>query len=509
MKKRWTRLISSVLVFLVAFCATPICAQGKAADEEVEAEINIEQAVETQEGAVRGKILLDNGEMVASGIIVIGEDGSRHREITNSLGGYNLKLAPGKYKLIFTHGPEYSTVEKEVTVESYKTLYLQDVRLVQLTDLYAKGWVAGDLHMHTYYSDGANSVDEQLYSNISQGLYFGFLTDHNSARGLSEWVQGNRIMANRSEDGTERLFNALEGVEVTTEFGHYQSLGVGLTFDTYEVLLKDAERSKTGEELDQIIKDKIVYIADTIRREGGVPQINHPYSSNTMGFNYWEIADHFDTIEIWNGVFVPGDGRYESDNPSQQEQNYRSKIKWFELLNEVRNGGKFFAATGGTDNHEIASAYTPSMEVENIENMEQYNEVYSKNGKYSGVPTTYVFCPNGVNQQNILEALRNGHSFISNGVSVLANINGASYGDVVQLDGKAVELNVDVFCRDGLEKLRIVKNGQVLTEVELDEQTQSYTNTIELKDIEPKDWIVIEAFGTETRYAITNPIFFK
>lgn len=513
MKKKWLQIISIVLALVIVGGASFFLGGISRKTEESAPETVVETAVVPEEeastGTIRGKVLLDNGEMVASGVIIENQNGEKIRETTNTLGGYDLQLDPGKYKLTFTHGPEYSTVDKEVTVESFKIVYMQDVRLVELTDLYSQGWVPGDLHMHSYYSDGANSAESQLYSNISQGLYFAFLTDHNSARGLSEWTQGNKVMVNRDEDGNERMFHALEGVEVTTEFGHFQSLGVGLTFDTYEVLLRDIERSKTGEERDQIIKDKITYIADTIRHEGGVPQINHPFSASTMGFNYWDIADHFDTIEIWNGVFVPGDGRHEPEKSSQQGQNYRAKLKWFELLNEVKNGGKFFAATGGTDNHNNGGPYTPSMDVDKIENMEQYQEVYARNGKYSGVPTTYVHCPDGVSRESILDGLRNGHSFISNGVSVLADVDGASYGDTATLTDKPVKLNVNLFSREGLEKLRIVKNGETMLEIPLDGSQQSYEDTIELEAIKADDWIVLEAFGTESRYAITNPIFFK
>lgn len=460
-----------------------------------------------QPGMIRGKVLLDNGAMVTSGIIVEDQQGNTYRTTTNALGGYNLRLAPGNYLLHFTRGTEYSIVSKEVTVESYKINYLQDVRLVQLFDCFSRGWAAGDLHQHTFYSDGSDGVYEQLLSNISVGQHFGFLSDHNSARGLAEWMQGNYMVTNIDISGQAHLFNAYDAVEVTTEFGHYQSLGTGLTFDTYEVLLRDIERSMTGEEKDNMIKEKIIYIAETIRREGGIPQINHPYSSNTLGFKYWEIAGYFDTIEIWNGVFPPGDGRYEPKNESEQGQNYRSKIKWYQLLNTIKDGGKFLAATGGTDNHDSASPYKNSQEITDITSVKDYGQLYEKSGKYSGVPTTYVNIRGELNQENILSGLQNGHSFISNGVVVLADIEGATYGDTVILNGNRISLNIEAFCRDGLEGIHIVKNGKVTKEIPLDEAS-NYQDAVEL-EMQSGDWIVLEVFGKGCFYAITNPIFFQ
>ncbi len=460
-------------------------------------------------GYVRGKVLTDSGEMVTSGIIVMDEAGNTYRTTTNPLSGYNLKLKPGKYTLIFTRGFEYSVVQKEVEVENYKKYDIQDVRLVHLYDTYAMGWYGGDIHQHTMYSDGADTVHELLMGNISSGLYWGFLSDHNSAMGLSQWLQGNRIVANIDSKGNNRYFDASEAVEVTTEFGHYQSIGVGMIFDTYEVQLRDSERARSKEERDELTKERIIYIAETIRRNGGVPQINHPFSSNTMGFNYWEIADYFDTIEIWNGVFVPGDGRYEAQENTGWEQNYRSKLKWFELLNEVKNGGKFFAATGGTDNHSSVSPYTYSekSEISDITNMEQYKEAYSKNGLYNGVPTTYLHIDGEVDSESIKEAIRNGNSFISNGPILIADAGGKSYGETVSLQSDSTKLNINAFARDGLVSIRIVKNGEVLQTIDVNDT--EYQDTVTLTGLKNGDWIVLEGLGTSTYYCISNPIFFQ
>lgn len=453
-------------------------------------------------GYVRGKVLTDTGAMVAAGIILEDEQGNTYRTLTNGQAGYNLKLAPGTYNLYFTRGAEYSVVRKTITVESYKMYYLQDVRLVQLFDSYALGWVAGDLHQHTFYSDGVNPVENVMLSNISTGLYYGFLSDHNTALGLSEWMQTSNMVANVDQNGVKRYFNPFEAVEVTTEYGHYQSIGYGLTFDQYEVTLREIERVKRGEEKDNIIKDRIVYIAEEIKRAGGVAQINHPYSTSTMGFNYWEVANHFDTIELWNGVYVPGDGRYETSSLSYS-QNYRTKLKWFELLNEMKNGGKFFAATGGTDNHDISSPYKNKGDIV-VNNINDYEKLYQKYGKYSGQPTTYVKIDGDITLEKTLEAIRNGHSFVTNGPVVIADIDGKIYGETVEL-AKATKININIFNREGLEGIRVIKNGVVLQTINLTGTV--YTNSIDLTGLQSGDWILLEVLGKDIFYAITNPIF--
>lgn len=460
-------------------------------------------------GVVRGVVLTDNGSMSNAGIIIENENGERKRINCNFLSGYYIKLNPGNYKFIFTRGFEFSEVVVDVVVESYRIITLPTVRLTQLFDSYAKGWVMGDLHQHTTYSDGSNNVEDVFLSNVNNGLYYGFLSDHNSGDGLSQWTNGKEFVAFTDKDDNNRVFNPYEANEVTTEFGHFQSLGVGMTFDYYEVVLRDYERGQAKDIKDNIIREKIKYLANEIKRAGGVAQINHPYSLSTMGFNYWELINWFDTVEIWNGYFVPGDGRYEGEH---KEQNYKSKMRWYETLNLVKDGGKFLAATGGSDNHEIESMIkVDSTKIyTQINDINDYQNLLELNGKYSGMPATYIHVPDaknsGLTLEQTLTAIKQGNSFISNGVVLLADINGNSYGETATIssNGKAM-LNIEAFCRDGLEKIRIVKNGNVIKEIDVNDSL--YNNQIEISGLIQGDWIILEGMGAGVNYAITNPIF--
>jgi len=201
-----------------------------------------EKVVELKPGKVRGKVLSGNGDMLVAGIIVIDEENNAYRTSTNAYGGYYLELQPGHYTLIFEKGLEFSTKTVEVDVESLKTYYQQDVRLSALYDAYAEGWVAGDAHEHSNYSDGADSITDLAVQDASAGLYWGFLTDHNSSRGVPEWRE-TAVNVLTDENGQDRLFVGFAGSEITTEFGHFNSLGTGMTFDKYEIGFTEAERA--------------------------------------------------------------------------------------------------------------------------------------------------------------------------------------------------------------------------------------------------------------------------
>ena len=464
-------------------------------------------------GIVRGKVTDDNSQLLVCSILIEGEDGATYRQTTNAMGGYSLNLEPGTWKLTFTKGNEFTTVTRTVEVESLKTYYQQDVRLTAVSDAYAEGWLAGDCHQHTYYSDGVDSVMSSALGNAALGLYWGFLTDHNTSRGVPEW---NEVLVNvRTVDGQDRLFCGFDGVEVTTEFGHYNSLGSGLTLDTYDIKLTEFERASSDKLL--YARDKIRYIADCIKRVGGLAQMNHPYSSTTMGMANWiaqddyETFDLFDTIEIWNGYFLPPDGIYTTENA--MNQNYSAKLMWFRLLNAMKDGHPFHAATGGTDNHDTTAPVSASSHEKYTsklpENLEEYYNYWVCTAKYNGMPTTYIhLSAEDLTMENVQQCLKEGRSFITDGPIVICDIDGKSYGETVAAQpGETLVLNTHITNRDGISQIRVVINGETVETICPDENTAEYNQPISLtRDWETNDWIVVEVLGPITQYAITNPI---
>jgi len=464
-------------------------------------------------GIVRGKVTDTNSNMIPAVILVEAADGSAYRAFTNAMGGYAISLEPGEYTLTFSKGHEYATVTRTIEVESLKTYYQQDVRLQPLYDSYAKGWIAGDCHQHTFYSDGVDAVEKVMLGNAANGVYFGFLTDHNTSRGVPEY-NGAALFPVRTENGVHRYFKGMDGVEVTAEFGHYNALGSGLTLETYDLKFTEAERNSA--EKMQIVRDKIKYIADCITRVGSVAQMNHPYSTTTMGMANWidsndyEVFDMYDTMEIWNGYFCPLDGALFTTENSMN-QNYSAKLLWYKLLNAMKEGHAFHAATGGTDNHDVsgaASAKARAKIAENPADLQSYYDTWVASAKYNGMPATYTyFGDKELTMENAMAAVKAGHSFVTSGPIVLCDIKGKIYGEKVEAaSGEALTLNCDIWNRDGLKEIRIVVNGEIIQTIPA--AGESFKESVTLtREWASNDWVVVEVLGTDCcQYAFTNPI---
>lgn len=436
---------------------------------------------------IRGRVLTGSGDMITAGIIITHPNGDKERVNTNVLSGYELLLYEGEYTLTFMRGMEYSQVSKTISVENYKTYYMDDVRLNQVYDGASKGWYIGDLHQHTTFSDGKQNVEDVLISNISNGLYYGFLSDHNTASGLAEWVQGNRLVANFDAQGNPINFVAMRAVEVTTDYGHFQSLGVGNVLEQADI------NPLKGD----VPVDEILTIAEEITRSGAIATINHPFATSVLGFNFWEITEAFDAIEIWNGLYE-----------TNKKENYNAKMKWFELLESHRNGEiKFLPATAGSDNHDIRGYYTAAFANRSSEEG-IWKDNYLSRGRYSGSPATSVYVEGELTREKIMNAILNGNSYLTNGPRIIATIDGYIYGETVSLNSRnSIEITIDLFSRDQVETIKIYQNGIVIEEINVSDTYDGYYDVFTVSNVAVGDWFVFEVNGENTSYAITNPIF--
>lgn len=169
------------------------------------------------------------------------------------------------------------------------------------------GWLRGDLHCHTRYSDGDSWPIEMLAAGARAGLDFLGVTDHNNVAHQADYGPGG--------NGYPIV---LPGVEVTTYGGHWNAWG---TDRWWEFRMPEAAA----------VEEAMAAAAEA----GAFVSINHPKPFGPT----WEYDDvhSMHAIEVWNGPWA--------------RLNAHALRAWETRL----RAGQRLIAVGGSDTHHLRS----------------------------------------------------------------------------------------------------------------------------------------------------------
>lgn len=132
----------------------------------------------------------------------------------------------------------------------------------------------GNIHIHSTYSDGSDSIKQIAAHAERAGLSYIIITDHETLAGIAE-------------EGLHSNVVTLVGVEINRPHSHY--LAFGLT----ETPVPDPENPQT--------------VIDAVRSAGGLGFIAHPFEKGSRfiekgkayPWRYWPVFG-FTGMEIWN-----------------------------------------------------------------------------------------------------------------------------------------------------------------------------------------------------------------
>jgi hypothetical protein len=194
------------------------------------------------------------------------------------------------------------------------------------------GWLRGDLHCHTLFSDGDSWPVEMLEAGSAAGLDFLGVTDHNNVAHHAAYGAGGR--------GGEPL--VIPGVEVTTYGGHWNAWGTDRWWEFREPETAAVERTMRA-----------------AMQSGAVVSICHPKPFGPP----WEYTNDggFHAVEVWNGPWP--------------QLNAASLARWDALLGR----GIRCVAVGGSDTHYLHRRDAAPRHADSI-----------------GTPTTWVEAPRAV-----------------------------------------------------------------------------------------------------------------
>lgn len=194
------------------------------------------------------------------------------------------------------------------------------------------GWLPGDPHVHTNWSDGNASIWSQAAAAAGGGLRWIGLTDHSD--GIGEDWHGF-VSAVREVEGRIGRLILLPGAEITSvDSPGGQPIG--------DLLLHGWPTDGDGPPANRVYDSADVLAMS--KRVGAASVIAHPFGGGApfggaIRWTAWNTAG-FSAMELLS---------------NEHRASLETRRKWFELLNDGLDlalaGRGFVAATGGTDSH--------------------------------------------------------------------------------------------------------------------------------------------------------------
>jgi hypothetical protein len=405
-------------------------------------------------------------------------------------------IAPGRYRVLATRGPEFEVRELRVEIAAGQTARLA---IPPLERAFANpGWIAADLHVHAAPSDdSAVPLELRLASYVAQGARVLVATDHDHVTDyaplIERWGLGREIV---SVTGVE-VTSSVKSADVPFTMGHANAFPIPYQPDAY----RKGAPVHEGRRLRDVLGE--------IRAPEGerVVQLNHPRPERTPSpnqfFTHLGVAgEPFDPelpLGAWpNRVLIEPDPESERrdldfdaiellNGPSLER--YRAvREDWFALLRQ----GERLTGTANSDSHLL-------LEV-------------------AAVPRTYVRMLDdlgrGFDQDRFVRALQRGWSFGSTGPMLLAEVGDTGQGGT--FPGNEAPLRIEVRAAPWVPvaELRVFTNGELVVtralegpvrlEIPMRFERDCFV-TVEVEG--PPGGLYAELLPGFTPFAFSNPIF--
>lgn len=268
----------------------------------------------------------------------------------------SVELPPGRYRVLATRGPEFELARTRIDLAAGTVAGLEIDPPVRVLE--HPGWLSGDLHVHTEWSDDSNfPVERQLAAFVAEDADVIVSTEHDRVADFGPLIQRLGL--------TGRLAS-LVGTEVTSSAHTPEAPLTAGHANVFPVAWRpDASRGgalrSEGRRLREVI-------AEARSRPGNpIVQLNHPRASRpgVRDLNYFthlsvagEPFRREDPLSSWpNRVLLepaPGSGLRDLDfdlielwNGGSMTQYRAVRADWYSLLLQ----GEFRPAVANSDSH--------------------------------------------------------------------------------------------------------------------------------------------------------------
>ncbi len=327
----------------------------------------------------------------------------------------SVALAPGRYRIYATRGPEFDVHETELTLTAgeRQTLALDEPERGFKTP----GWIGADLHVHSALSmDSALPLPEQLAAFAANGGEVVVNTEHDrlyDARPeIARLGLGDRIV---SVVGVE-VTGTFHGGETPHTIGHANAFPLRYEPDAY----------RGGAPVSEGRRLRALY-AELRGRGDPFVQINHPRMRTPD-----EVGDgaYFSHLGLVGRPFDPTRPLAHERNRVLLEEDPTTGLRDLDFAGfEIANGKRL-------DRYRLARADWLSMLLQGKRSVATANSDSHSAGEIPALPRNYVEVPDdsiaGFDQATFLAALRAGKSFGTTGPLLFVDLAGVHPGGTLQ-----------------------------------------------------------------------------
>jgi len=315
----------------------------------------------------------------------------------------------------------------------------------------------GDGHTHTTHSSGMTTVAENVAKAKERELNWVAITDHHTIAPKAE------CNAETTND-----FICIVGEEVSTGQGHVLAWGI-------------QKAVWWGLNGSYNMND----VFENIHKQGGLAVVTHPFAPDPDDYDFFGTYDAFDAIEIYHGY--AGFNNF----PLSTDMDGLALSKWEEYLN---NGWRK-TAVGDSDCHDASN--TPDG-----------GDVFDRRGAI-GYPRNVLYVKE-FSLQGILEAVRSGRLYITDGPELNFTVSDRILGETIYSDVPiTLTINVSGIATTSSD-LNVMRNGTQIFTQALSTGSFSYSFTYGASS---DSWFRAEIrnptiINGEINVAFTNPIYF-
>lgn len=358
---------------------------------------------------------------------------------------WTVELAPGEWKLEISRGPQFEAFKRDLQIGSGKSEVFEEVSLERRVDLRKHGWYGGDADGDVYHGERIyTDVTTRTAAEISQAMGLDWV-------GVGGWGDPRPrnwadVRARARELSSPHFLFMWTEEQPKTVQGHACFLGMTGPDEAPLGAPWSSQRPLDNYE--------VLY---GIRARGGATFVNHP-------LRWWMKGERFNTNMYSSLAFdLCAAAVMDGYNINEGEE---QTVIWSMLLDQ----GYQVAATAGAD----FCLDRPS-------------------GPPPGKSRMYLHCPEGATDEALSAALRNGHTLVSTGPVLIADIAGAPPGSTVSAQDKH-SLRVKAWARgdetDPLQRLELYAHGKVIAERAL-EGRESADETFEWQPTGEMDWVSV------------------